>query len=168
MGVSSRGRRDDVGHRTRPGDPPAQPEAAAGGGRHHVDVLQHPEHLAGRGEDGSVAHPAVEHVEQHLAPEPVACRGPGGRGHRHGQRRGGVGAVGDSGPQVAVGEDADAPVVEGHHHRRRAARRHPLCGVPDGGRRRRRAQQLGHRALRGVRPPVRAARDGAAQPTRDP
>lgn len=112
-------------------------------------------------------HAPVEHVEQHLAAEPVGGGGPGGGGHGRGDGGGGVGAPGHDGAQVAVGEDADAPVVERDDQRGRAALRHPPGRLADRGGGRggaeRCAQQLTDRALGGVGAGVAAASPAAEQ-----
>ena len=96
----------------RPADPAAQEERRAGVHRDQVDVLDDPEHLAGAGHDREVPKAAIEHVEQHLAPEPVRRTRVRGRRHRRGDGLAPAEPGGeDATAQVAVGEDPERPVA---------------------------------------------------------
>ena len=66
----------------RAGDPLAQEERRAGLHGDQVEILDDAEDLAGGRDDREMAEAAIEHVEQHLAAQPVGRAGVGRRGHR--------------------------------------------------------------------------------------
>ena len=102
-------------------DPLAQEERRPRVRRDEVDVLDHAEDPPGRRHDREMAKPAVEHLEQDVAAEPVRRAGVRGCGHRRRDRR--VAAKArrqDAGSQVAIGEDPERAVAEVDDRARRA------------------------------------------------
>ena len=79
-------------------------------GGDQVGVLHDAEHPAGRREHGEVAHAAIEHVQPHLAAQPVGRDRVGRRRHRLRDRRiEGQPAGHHACAQVAIGEDPERP-----------------------------------------------------------
>ena len=82
------------------------------------NFLHHPEHGPARRDDREVAKAPIEHLEQHLAPEPVGPDRVGGIRHRRRYRILPGQTVRDHArAQVAVGENPERAVCLAHHHR---------------------------------------------------
>ena len=101
----------------RPRDPPAQEERRARLDARPGRGPRDAQDLAGGRHDREVAEAAIEHLEQHVAAEPVGAAGVRRRRHRGRDGRvAGQPARDDPCAQVAVGEDPERPVAELDDH----------------------------------------------------